>query len=256
MAVIDQSTEAIAADWTTRATGGYSHLWTTQSTDIKIQRREFVVPAPVTDRPLGQGPDRPDLAIDWRLPAPRPGWRGTVDRFFGPGQTRAEILVQSLGVPVLGALVALVVVSRGVHLQWWAATVLTLFTFDALGGVLTNATGAAKRWYHRPGTRAERLRFVVLHLGHLALVAAFVLDRQWGWLALNAAILLGFAVLIEYTPLPVRRPVAMGALVAAVLLNQGMSSLPDGLGWLVPLLYLKLLVSHLVPEAPFASSAE
>lgn len=216
------------------------------------------MPAPGADQPLQQGslrqgPHRPDLAIAWQVPEARPGWRGAVDRFFGPGPTRAEILVQLIGVPALGLLVLAHVFSADVHLRWWGVVILAMFTIDALGGVLTNSTGAAKRWYHRPGTRGERLRFVALHVVHLALIAGLVLDQHWGWLALNAVLLLGLAVLIEHTPLPVRRPVAMGALVAAVLLSSTLAPVPDGLGWIAPLLHLKLLVAHQIPEAPFAS---
>ncbi|USQ81045.1 hypothetical protein NF556_05195 [Ornithinimicrobium faecis] len=203
--------------------------------------------------PVRQGPHRPDLAIAWKVPAPRPGWRGAVDRFFGPGPTRVEVLVQLCGIPILGVLVLAHVASVGVQLHWWGVIALAIFTIDALGGVLTNSTGAAKRWYHRPGTRGERLRFVSLHVVHLALIAILVLDQQWGWLALNAVLLLGLALLIEHTPLPVRRPVAMGALVAAALLSATLVPVPDGLGWIAPLLFLKLLVAHLIPEAPFAS---
>lgn len=208
------------------------------------------------DHPLSQGPHRPDLAIAWQVPDPRSGWRGMVDRFFGPGPTRAEVLVQVICAPVLGALVLAQVALAEVHLRWWSVVVLAVFTIDVLGGVLTNATSAAKRWYHRPGTRGERLRFVCLHVVHLGLVAALVLDQWWHWLALNAVLLVGLALLIEHTPLPIRRAVAMGALVAAILLNSILAPVPDALAWIAPLLYLKLLVSHLVPEAPFANREE
>jgi steroid delta-isomerase-like uncharacterized protein len=206
-----------------------------------------------TDRPLVQAPQRPDLAIDWHIPDPRPGWRGSVDRFFGPGQTRDEVTVLMVGIAVLGALIALLVARSEVGLSWWRATLLGVFAFDALGGVLTNATGPAKRWYHRPGTRAERLRFVSLHVGYLAVLALGVLHHDWAWLTLNTAILIGFAPAIEYTPLPLRRELGMGLLVAAVLLNQLIHPLPNGLSWIPVLLYLKLFISHLLPEAPFAT---
>lgn len=212
--------------------------------------------AHVTDDPVRQGPHRSDLSIAWKVPPPRPGWRGAVDRFFGPGPTRAEILVQVIGVPVLAALVLTRVATADLELRWWSVALLVIFAVDAVGGVLTNATGAAKRWYHRPGTRGERLRFVAVHLAHLALLGGLVLDQRWDWMVLNAALLLGLSVLIEYTPLPIRRPVALGALVAAVLINSIMVPVPDGLGWIALLLYLKLLVSHLIPEAPFAAADE
>jgi hypothetical protein len=209
-----------------------------------------------SDRPLVQAPYRPDLAIDWHVPSPRSGWRGAVDRFFGPGQTQAAVTVQVVGIGALGALVAVLVATSGIALSWWGAVLVGLFAFDALGGILTNATSAAKRWYHRPGTRSERLRFVSLHAVYLVILALGVLHSDWTWLLLNVAILLTFAPVIEYTPLPVRRAVALGLLVAALLLNALIRPLSVGLAWIPLLFYLKLLISHLLPEAPFASVSD
>jgi hypothetical protein len=156
---------------------------------------------------------------------------------------------------VLAALVAAVLGSTHPGLSRLGLVVVGMFAVDALGGVLTNATGSAKRWYHRPGTRRERLGFVASHVVHVVLIGLMALGWDWGWLALNAATLVVFAACIEYTPLPVRRAVAMGLLVAALLLNQLLVPVPAGLSWIPMVFYLKLLVSHLVPEAPFVSAA-
>lgn len=208
-----------------------------------------------TSDPTPQGPDRPDLAIDWSVPPPRPGWRGGLDRFFGPGQTRAEVVVQVLGLAVCGGLLGLFLARElpALDLPWWSALLLAVFAFDALGGVLTNATGAAKRWYHRPDSRTERLGFVATHLGHLVVIALLVLPLDWAWLTVNAAVLLVFATLVAFTPLAVQRPVALGLLMAAVALNALLVPLPSALAWIPALFFLKLLVSHLVLEAPFHS---
>jgi hypothetical protein len=53
-------------------------------------------------------------------------------------------------------------------------------------------------------------------------------------------------------PLYLKRPVALGLYVVALLLSLYAFDVPAGLAWFLPVFYLKLLVSHLLPEAPFA----
>ncbi|MBB4680943.1 hypothetical protein [Crossiella cryophila] len=127
---------------------------------------------------------------------------------------------------------------------------LVVLAVDLVGGVLTNATTAAKRWYHRDPRPAARVRFVALHLVHLALFGLLVLDRDWGWALGNAVVLLVGTVLIECSPVPARRVVAMAAFLVAVLVNLVWLPIPLVLVWVPVFFQLKLLVCHLVPEVP------
>ncbi|CAM3648780.1 hypothetical protein OCAE111667_20150 [Occultella aeris] len=206
--------------------------------------------------PLTQGPYRSDVAIDWTPVPPRPGWRGGVDRFFGPGQTGREVAVQAIGLLVIGGVLTLLLLRDlpAERFEWWRTLVLAIFAFDAIGGVLTNATGSAKRWYHRPGTRRERLFFIATHVAHLLLLGLVVLDLYWAWVAANVVILLVATLAIEFAPRSVQRPVAMGLTLLAVIGNQWLVPIPGMLAWIPVLLYLKLLVTHLVLEAPFADA--
>jgi len=128
--------------------------------------------------------------------------------------------------------------------------------------VVTNATNSAKRWYHRPGRRTlARLYFVAVHVVHLAVVAFVLLpgDLRWWWT--HVMLLTLSAVLIELVPVEVKRPTATAALVCAVAVGQAVAPLPGVLVLVPVLFYLKLLVGHLVPEAPLtarraATSAE
>ncbi|WP_158887399.1 hypothetical protein [Amycolatopsis anabasis] len=200
---------------------------------------------------------RTDVRIDWTIPPLARGVTGALQRFFGPGAKRGEYLVQAVGGVLCLAL-----------LVWWTArgfrdwsagqiVVALLIAFDVVGGVLTNATNAAKRWYHRqaPGMTRERLLFVGVHVLHLAAVAFVLRTGAWPWFLLNAVVLAGSALLVEFVPLEVKRPVAMATLLAAVALNEILAPLPGALGWFVPFFYLKLLVCHLVPEAPMSRRA-
>ncbi|MDK1476443.1 hypothetical protein QNO07_24040 [Streptomyces sp. 549] len=197
---------------------------------------------------------RTDLRIAWDIPATPPGLSGRLQRFMGPGKTRAESAVEVAGLVVCGVLLAGGAWASDARPPWSALqlAVVVLVGLDLVGGVLTNATNAAKRWYHRPapGTRRARLLFVGAHLGHLAAMGLVVLPGDWHWTLVNAALLLAGAALVEFAPLHLRRPVSMAVLMAAVLVNLFWLDVPAVLGWFAPLFFLKLLVCHLVPEAP------
>lgn len=196
----------------------------------------------------------PKLTVDWTIPPTAPGWSGRLERFMGPGKTRAETVVEVAG-GVLGFAALLVLALTDDAVRGWSTLQVVLaviLALDLVGGVLTNATNSAKRWYHRPGTGRVRARlvFVAAHILHLAVVAFVLLpdDATWWWTHL--ALLAASSVLIEWVPVEVKRPTAVAALVCAVALGQAIAPV-EGVLSLVPVLfYLKLLVGHLVPEAP------
>ncbi|MGW8500749.1 hypothetical protein [Streptomyces sp. CLCI03] len=197
---------------------------------------------------------RTDLEIRWEIPPTSPGPLGRLERFMGPGKSRAESTVELLGAGGCAVLLAAGVWSSGIHRGWsglqWV--VVVLIGLDLLGGILTNATNSAKRWYHRqdPGARRARLLFVGAHVLHLAAMGSLVLGGDRGWTLGNAALLLFAAVVVEFTPVHLKRPTAMAGYTAAVVVNLFWLPVPTALAWFAPLFFLKLLVCHLVPEAP------
>ncbi|MEU5160883.1 hypothetical protein AB0G74_14930 [Streptomyces sp. NPDC020875] len=197
---------------------------------------------------------RTDLETDWEIPPTPAGLTGRLERFMGPGKSPAESVVEGVGGALCALLLAAGVWSSDALRDWSAVqiVIVALAGLDLVGGILTNATNAAKRWYHRedPRARRGRLVFVSAHLGHLAAMGLLVLDGDWAWLLGNAGLLLAGAVVVEFAPLELRRPVAMAVWTSAVVVNLFWLTVPDALLWFAPLFFLKLLVCHLVPEAP------
>ncbi|MFI8339359.1 hypothetical protein ACIF8W_04680 [Streptomyces sp. NPDC085639] len=197
---------------------------------------------------------RTDLDIRWEIPPTSPGPLGRLERFMGPGKSRSESVVEIAGAGGCAVLLAAGLWSSDAHRAWsglqWA--VVALIGLDLLGGILTNATNSAKRWYHRqaPGTRRARLLFVSAHVLHLAAMGLVVLGGDRGWTLANTALLLTAAAAVEFTPLHLKRPAAMALYSAAVVVNLFWLAVPSALAWFAPLFFLKLLVCHLVPEAP------
>ncbi|MFE7132482.1 hypothetical protein ACFVIM_16650 [Streptomyces sp. NPDC057638] len=200
---------------------------------------------------------RTDLVADWEIPPTPPGATGRLERFMGPGKTRAESAVELGGGVLCAALLAAGLWSPAASepRENWSVlelVIIALAGLDLIGGVLTNATNAAKRWYHRPepGVRRSRMIFVAAHLGHLAVVGLVVLDGDLLWALGNAGLLLAGACAVETAPVHLKRPVAVAVWMAAVLTNLFWLTVPEALLWFAPLFFLKLLVCHLVPEAP------
>ena len=114
-------------------------------------------------------------------------------------------------------------------LQFAVAGVLA---FDTFGGIITNATSSAKRWYHRPRTPPRRhLAFVAGHVAHL-LAAATVFDAYGATFAIVASgFLVAASALPMVTPLYLRRPAGFGLYAASVLLSLYAFVHPPGMEW-------------------------
>lgn len=189
---------------------------------------------------------------NWNYPPPRSGWLGEFDKFIGPGADRAEFWLQLIPSLLAGALAAYYGVTQ--QTDWSAAKIIVsgLFAFDLTGGIITNATAPAKRWYHRAGQGfAQHFAFTAVHLLHLFLVAWLFRSMDWNFLLIASAYLLGAACIILLVPLYLQRPVAMLLLALSFLLNIYFLAPTVGLEWFLPFFYLKLLVSHLVHEEPY-----
>lgn len=183
-----------------------------------------------------------------RVQQPRSGFAGMIDRLAGPGATPAELGLQ-FGVATAAA------VAAG---TWFAATeggspllaaLAVVIGFDLGGGVVTNATGSAKLWFHRPGQGfAQHFGFVLIHLVHIAIVSFLLLDGSWQYFVGASLVLIGGALVILLIPRELKRPVAMAVYGLVLVSHRGFFPIPPGLEWFTPVFYLKLFVSHLVPE--------
>ncbi|MEM6449546.1 MAG: hypothetical protein AAF703_04435 [Cyanobacteria bacterium P01_D01_bin.105] len=180
---------------------------------------------------------------------PRSGWKGQLDRFVGPGATPAELLLQLF--PSFIAVIAapLYASTLSVALSAWQLSLIAILAFDLVGGVLTNATAAAKRWYHRPGQGwRQHLAFVGVHLFHIGLVAWLFRGADGLFFVSVSNYLLLASGLIVASPLYLQRPVALGLYGLALLGDRYLFAPTPGLEWFLPLFFLKLLVSHLLKE--------
>ncbi len=189
---------------------------------------------------------------DWSYPEVRPGLPGLLDRAIGPGHTRAELILQ-LTFP-LGAAIAIPVMAMAIELPWTIGQqVLAAFlAFDGVGGVITNSTSSGKRWFHRPGQGpAKQMSFVMLHFIHLSIVAYVFAAGSLQWFIGAAAFLTAAAAALIHTPTYLQRPLAGGFVAMGFIYSSYCLPIIEGLQWLLPVFYLKLLGAHLVREEPY-----
>ena len=78
---------------------------------------------------------------------------------------------------------------------------------------------------------------------------------DWAFFVVMFAFLLLASVAIIRAPLYLQRPLAFTLFCVGFLIGTYLFVPVPGLEWFAPFFFLKLLVSHLVKEAPFSSAA-
>lgn len=190
--------------------------------------------------------------INWNVPKRREGFDGMIDGLIGPGATSAETNLQFMVAAVVAAvnLFAAVWFDLG-----WSPTQLiiaALINLDMVGGIITNATSTAKRWYHRPGQGIkEHMSFIALHFVQLTVISWAFLSMDWVWVAAVGGFMMAASFAICVTTVYLQRVVSMLLYAVALLLSLYVFETPAGLEWFLPFLFLKLLVSHLPKEEPY-----
>ena len=82
---------------------------------------------------------------------PRDGIPGVWDKFIGPNATLAENLIALIPALIFAGLILYLSIKQGVEWSIGIYIIAIFLAFDMVGGIATNATTAAKLWYHRPG---------------------------------------------------------------------------------------------------------
>ncbi|NEW38666.1 hypothetical protein GV794_24640 [Nocardia cyriacigeorgica] len=169
-----------------------------------------------------------------------------IERLIAPQATRAEVCL-GFGAAIGGAATASAL-AVAAEWSWIAVVVVVLIAFDVFGGAVVNAMASAKRWYHRPGrTWVHHLGFVAVHVQPFILAAVV---PGFGWLvaAVIYTVALGGAVIVTVAPEPLRRPIAFAATAFGLVVVTSLITVPQELLWFAPVLLIKLLLAHLLPE--------
>lgn len=127
-----------------------------------------------------------------------------------------------------------------------------LLALDIVGGIVTNATSSAKRWYHRSdATRWHHFAFVSLHAIQLGLVALVFRDMDWGYFGFFYSLLMTGGAILLLVPRYLQRPIGFLLFTAVILVDRYAMHPTPGLEWFIPLFFLKLFLSHLLVETAY-----
>lgn len=124
-----------------------------------------------------------------------------------------------------------------------------MMAFDLAGGCAVNASGAGKRWYHRPrARRSGPIWFAALHVHPFLLFLVPDGISWWKCLAIYA-LGVGGTLTVVIAPRYLKLPLAMGIVASASIVATGLAIPPPWI-WLPSVLLLKLVVAHAVPPDP------
>lgn len=191
--------------------------------------------------------------------------QGHVDWLVGTGATQAERVLGYGAALVLSVMIvgADLVAQTPIASTWWQLAILIFFAFDIAGGAVANMLNSCKRHYHGAASQSEgrlarALRnarvFTLLHVHPILIALVFsapVEEAVLWYLALQSAVWMTLA-----TPLYLRRAAATALTLMAVLVNQVWLPFGSGLEWVVPALFIKLVMGHAVREEPYASRSQ
>ncbi|MBE7534249.1 MAG: hypothetical protein HS124_00720 [Anaerolineales bacterium] len=186
-------------------------------------------------------------------------YSGKPDAMFGTGATaREQALVWLFGLSG-AAVLGWMAWSRSLPWAWWQYLIFILIALDVLGGVVANSLNACKRFYHAPikpeetGFTARSKNHIIFAVFHIhTIIAGLVFgSMNWEFGIFWYLVMLASVVLVLRTPLYLQRPLAMGLIMTAILINQYIFPSVIGLEWLIPALFLKIVYGHVVREEPY-----
>jgi hypothetical protein len=198
------------------------------------------------------GVPRREPNIDW-------SYEGTPDPIAGTGAAFGEqALMWLAGLAAAGLMIFL---SQRGYLAWsWFQTAIgAVVAFDLVGGAVAFNLNSAKRFYHAPAQPSEHGLIRVMKgnfyvpATHLHPILVYLLYQSDEYLT-GVAIYLAAAIavaLVRLAPLHLARPLAILLVLAASLSAiYGVSAVP-GFEWLLPVLFLKLVLGFGVREEPY-----
>lgn len=195
-----------------------------------------------------------DAQIDWRC-------AGDFGFTAGYEPTKAERMIANY--PALLVPVILYFLSWQ-NLEWSLVqiAVASFLALDMIGGVITNSLGSMKRFLHtdqQPEVSwfgklvGSKLLFPAIHFQ--IFVAPLCFDVDWSYGFFWYGFMMASVLLVHYSPLYLRRPIALLIVMLSIILSQVAFAGPAGLEWLASIFIIKLVLSHGVREEPYRPTA-
>jgi hypothetical protein len=168
------------------------------------------------------------------------------DQLIAPGASTGERFV-TYTAALAGSALA-IALAMSAEFAALPLVVVAIVAFDQFGGAVANATPAAKRRFHGPrSSQARQFAFVAAHIQPFAL-ALVVPGFGWNAATVIYGLVIAGAVAVLAAPPAVRRPVAFAVTVLACAVALTAVPVPGAVAWFPPVMLIKLLLGHLLPE--------
>ena len=190
--------------------------------------------------------------IDWR-------YSGSPDPMTGTGAALSEQAIFWI-VGLLGAALMIVLARGGwVLWNWWRTGLAAVIAFDLIGGAAAAALNSSKRFYFSPAKQNERGPLKLLKTGYYLpaisvhpILIYLIYRAQQAWVGFAIYLIVGaVAIGVRKAPLYLARPIAVTAVIAAIVASSYFIDVPPGFEWMLPVLVIKLVLGHAVREEPY-----
>lgn len=135
----------------------------------------------------------------------------------------------------------------------WYQLVLTAFlSFDLVGGAIVNVCESTKNWHHRhrlvaQGWKHHHFTFVAVHMHPFLVVWAY--GGQYFDAIVAFTFLLIATLTILHSSYDVQHPISVTMYLLSLALSCNLFQDINGMSWLLPTYFLKLLLCYLPPPS-------
>jgi nitrate/nitrite transporter NarK len=186
-------------------------------------------------------------------------YEGKPDYINGTGAYPEEKFIAFFGSALLPALVIYQLITG--HMQWNIIQIVIglYFALDLGGGLVSNALNSCKRYYDSPikpeetgvaGAVKKMPVFIAAHV-HPLVVGLLFNDMNWTYaLTWYAAFLISVLIVFK-TPLYLKRAVGKLLAMVAIVVSFYLFTPVPGFEWFIPILFMKIITGHMIPEEPY-----
>lgn len=167
--------------------------------------------------------------------------------FLGKELTKTEIGLNVFFILLFPCLGWIMLHILAIEVSFWQKLIFSLFILDLGAGVFTNASKAAKNWYHREGRElSEVIIFNAIHLHPFIFCWVFGLDFLWAVYLYFSMIAL--TLIVIKVPQYIQLPIALTLSAAVICLMIAVSGSASLFVIFSVLYILKLVTGHSVEK--------
>ncbi|MFS0881259.1 hypothetical protein CHH83_12180 [Bacillus sp. 7586-K] len=195
--------------------------------------------------------DDKDEHIDWN-------YSGKTNLLFGTGANASERMIVWASSFVVPLFFLYAYFFKELQLTPLQLVIGLFVAVDIGGGMVANSLNSCKRFYHslnKSESKIERMYknhflFSCLHIHPIIIWLVFD-PSNWENGLIWYGLFITAVLFVLKAPLYLKRPISMLMILLAIMINEYALYAIPGFGWLMPVLFIKIIYGHLVKEEPY-----